>query len=760
MDEHGRVYYYNLTLGLTQWLKPRMFHLQELVFKNPKNWTVELDDKRNRYWVNRQAGVVQWDVPSCVVQYVLHSPTSPLNRPRKARKQNTANPGKTAKFEENDSSDSDPMDPPEADFADDTIPMSPEDYDRQLMRTQAAEVRAKLEANLLQGLMQNSDDFPDLTYPSFHLETVVSHEKKSEGKQGLTMTNPDGIAVEFDDDELDHKQKNVPILDLAVHRKGNMANEVLGIGETLTTDELLSFSSRQLTKALLARNEIYSVEAVQLFKNILSYMGDRESSKKIGFKHAQKIITGLLKSAQSQQDECYLQLYKQTNKNPRIKSERKGWNLLNLCLVSFPPSAVLQRLVMDHCNDALKHSTDDEVKQSAQACLSKMDIIFEVGKRFQTPSEAEITAIEANRGLEVSVLFPDGDVVFYQVDSFCTIRSLERFICQHRGIKLSQAFCLMEGTVQTFVRPEDYTGFSLFQKLDPSARVVDVMGRWENKDLSEAVELDDESVNIKKKRIGKRAKELEEQLSTGKEELMERKNPVSYSRFVFRAHVVLPPTNAHLHEDPIASHFMYLQTLSDVLTYEWPLKEAECDVLPLILALKLQVDHGNLNMRKHGRSWIQLNIHKILAPSVQDTLLLDMDDNYAALVEDNWSELMHMSKGACARRFWEHASSFEFFGGIKFLCLQSDDHTWPSEVLVTLTHDFFIVGKVDVPDCILGKWSWSQVITWGDAPTKAIFVLGTLAKQKTLNLLTKYASIISQLAKVHVELQLRGKIEL
>jgi hypothetical protein len=53
-----------------------------------------------------------------------------------------------------------------------------------------------------------------------------------------------------------------------------------------------------------------------------------------------------------------------------------------------------------------------------------------------------------------------------------------------------------------------------------------------------------------------------------------------------------------------------------------------------------------------------------------------------------------------------------------------------------------------------------QVITWGDAPTKAIFVLGTLAKQKTLNLLTKYASIISQLAKVHVELQLRGKIEL
>jgi len=75
--------------------------------------------------------------------------------------------------------------------------------------------------------------------------------------------------------------------------------------------------------------------ATRIFKNILGYMGDRQYSYPILL--AQEVTRCGLECA-SVRDEIYCQLVKQLIDNPGKASVSRGWNLMALCLSTFPPS--------------------------------------------------------------------------------------------------------------------------------------------------------------------------------------------------------------------------------------------------------------------------------------------------------------------------------------------------------------------------------------------------------------------------------------
>ncbi|CAK9109242.1 High molecular weight form of myosin-1 (High molecular weight form of myosin I) (HMWMI) [Durusdinium trenchii] len=79
--------------------------------------------------------------------------------------------------------------------------------------------------------------------------------------------------------------------------------------------------------------------AIKLFRALLGYMGDRPYSYPASL--AQEILqVGL--SVVEVRDEVLLQLVKQLNDNPSLKSRQRGWLLLTLVLRTFPPSEALE----------------------------------------------------------------------------------------------------------------------------------------------------------------------------------------------------------------------------------------------------------------------------------------------------------------------------------------------------------------------------------------------------------------------------------
>uniref|UniRef100_A0AC34R879 Rho-GAP domain-containing protein n=2 Tax=Panagrolaimus sp. JU765 TaxID=591449 RepID=A0AC34R879_9BILA len=117
--------------------------------------------------------------------------------------------------------------------------------------------------------------------------------------------------------------------------------------------------------------------ATQVFKLVLSYMGDRKSKSVpeqtalsiVEMKQKQPILT----------DEIFLQIMKQLTENPKPDSIRRGWELLGILLVFFVPSSpeIHQKVVsfVESNSDSLLDSPEVSVSQYAKHCL----------KRLQTP---------------------------------------------------------------------------------------------------------------------------------------------------------------------------------------------------------------------------------------------------------------------------------------------------------------------------------------------------------------------------------------
>ena len=170
-----------------------------------------------------------------------------------------------------------------------------------------------------------------------------------------------------------------------------------GVGKTQTTIEKIANWKKDLIKLSLLSHAEPAVEkaAVQVFRNITGYMGDRKS-KKTKVQHIKKIYGLVEQHSNSKfQDEIYCQICKQTNKNPSLESTINGWELMMLCLAVFPPSSNMMLFLMVYCAAVVEsvRSNDKKVLKFAEICLHSVEKISQLGRQDQIPSDDEIEEI-------------------------------------------------------------------------------------------------------------------------------------------------------------------------------------------------------------------------------------------------------------------------------------------------------------------------------------------------------------------------------
>ena len=337
-------------------------------------------------------------------------------------------------------------------------------------------------------------------------------------------------------------------LNFSKHRKG-WFKRTFRVGKEFTHDKLMSYKKSLIKKSLLKENRHLDTVAVQLFKNIMSYMGDRKSSKNCK-EHCKKIIRQCLAAPTGIRDECYVQLMKQTTRNPNKPSEKRGWELLTQCLCFFPPSKMIVDSVHEYIEKAIvreggqvayvlseaNQRTVLATKREAHGVLTLayLALIYlpqvqAVGARLNVPCEYELAALVDFTPIHMNVYTcNDCSVEPFRITPFTTVRSLLVELCtrlqissaaplfalyesqgKHPVLFLSDSEAKAREGRSADVRLADTaeamcdTTFYSQRKLneeqvcDAEARVLDVVSNWENTPLVEEMsdgELGDEGL--------------------------------------------------------------------------------------------------------------------------------------------------------------------------------------------------------------------------------------------------------------------------
>ncbi|XP_018803362.1 PREDICTED: uncharacterized protein LOC108977862 isoform X2 [Bactrocera latifrons] len=181
--------------------------------------------------------------------------------------------------------------------------------------------------------------------------------------------------------------------------------------------DMLSWTPEPISRPMLAlsRDKSDKKTAIELFKLVQIYMGDRKA--RVGMSLNSVAIDIIVAALPQQQlrDELYVQLCRQTTENPKRDSLIRGWELMAICLSFVPPSPTFQPTLLNYMNrhrdpafatsfpEVGKWPIHVQISHYATVCCRRLDRIGSHGRRqAKKPTEDEVEQAR-NQILRVSM---------------------------------------------------------------------------------------------------------------------------------------------------------------------------------------------------------------------------------------------------------------------------------------------------------------------------------------------------------------------
>ena len=299
----------------------------------------------------------------------------------------------------------------------------------------------------------------------------------------LTMQNRQASIADFDQIELSNDTANAEmVLDqelisaaestsLLEYEQGHL-NPVYKklFFDPMSPDEIMQWQGKLITKPLLRLPSSLEDIAVQLFKNLVSYMGDRKSSKNPQL-HAVKHTRLAMGSPEEVKDEAYLQVIKQITRNPKPQSAERGWNMLAIMASCYPPSLELYYALIHYLLDIIK-TGDEDLQKRANYIAIRLSKTFESRRRL-SPSDLEIKHVEQMKPIVLEMNFFSGAATTCQVESYTTIRELKTQVMDKLKLNISRIpyFSIFEMCYKTNCIEERY--------INEFDKVCDILSIWQ-----------------------------------------------------------------------------------------------------------------------------------------------------------------------------------------------------------------------------------------------------------------------------------------
>ena len=309
----------------------------------------------------------------------------------------------------------------------------------------------------------------------------------------LTIQNREATKYDFEQMELSPDTQNAEtVLDpelisaaentnLFEYEQTHLNKRYKGFFNAMNPDEIIQWQGQLLKKTLIKLPSSLEEIALQLFKNLVSYMGDRSSSKAPQL-HAIKHTRLAMRSPEEVKDEAYLQVIKQITRNPNPNRCMRGWNLFAIMASCYPPSMELYHALIHYLLDIIKTGDEDLAKRANYIAI-RLSKTFE-SRRKISPSDIEIKHVEAMKPIVIQMNFFSGAATSCQVESYTTIRELKTIVMRKLSLNISRIpyFSIYEMCFKPDCIEERY--------LNEFEKVCDILSVWQK-----------ETENFKKKNI-------------------------------------------------------------------------------------------------------------------------------------------------------------------------------------------------------------------------------------------------------------------
>ena len=298
----------------------------------------------------------------------------------------------------------------------------------------------------------------------------------------LTMQNREATKYDFDQMELSPDTENAEtILDpelissaentnLFEYEQTHLNKRYKGFFKAMNPDEIIEWQGSLLSKTLIRLPSSLEEIALQLFKNLMSYMGDRSSSKNPQL-HVIKHTRLAMGSPEEVKDEAYLQVIKQITRNPNPSRCIRGWNMFAIMASCYPPSMELYHALIHYLLDIIK-TGDEELAKRANYIAIRLSKTFE-SRRKISPSDLEIKHVEAMKPIIIQINFFSGAATSCQIESYTTIRELKTIIMRKLSLNISRIpfFSIYEMCYKPDSIEERY--------LNEFEKVCDILSVWQ-----------------------------------------------------------------------------------------------------------------------------------------------------------------------------------------------------------------------------------------------------------------------------------------
>ena len=460
-----------------------------------------------------------------------------------------------------------------------------------------------------------------------------------------------------------------------------------------TLPKILSYKKDLIKKPLLNLPHNMTSEAVQSFKNVVSFMGDRSTKKEAGG-HASKLLKNTLHAPEELRDEIFCQILKQIHNNPDEESLMKGWQLLAICAGTYPPSAEFEPYVMYFCE---KHKGDNkQINELALAAQKRIRATQKQGARINVPTSVEIEAVRHGDPVAIRVQKLDNTTVTVPAHSWTTVKELSRMVTHKLGLKDGTPFAIFEVSSDEEERV-----------LDEDERVLDIIAYWQKT-------YDDDRA----------------------------KNPkhVETYKFMYKVRLFLDFDP----QDEQAVDLFYIQGVFDVVNSRYPTTEKDCAQLA---ALQVQERHGDFKGMT-GMVTDQLATYcpkKFIETKAMEQ---DMEDN----IIQKWSSLAGKGYTNMDARgnYLDYIGRWKIYGSTYFIVEPSSENQWPSEIVLAINAKMILVVHPHTQE-FLAEYPYDKVVTWGKSRTSFVLVLGNMMESHKIIFRTDQGEEINGLVQAYVD---------
>jgi len=468
-------------------------------------------------------------------------------------------------------------------------------------------------------------------------------------------------------------------------------------GGKTTVTKVLSWKNDIIKKALLKMpTKELEATAVQSFRNVTGFMGDRSTNKEDAG-HAEKLLKTCLHAPVELRDEVYGQIIKQTTSNPSAQSNIKGWQLMGVVAGSFAPSSGFEPFLMSYLES---HSEDGGgVGDFAKYALGRVVKTAGLGPRREVPTTMEIEACKARMPVLVRVYHLDGTFDTMPVTSWVTPQLLKQMVCAKRGITDMDAFSIYEMT------PEGEERY-----LEPDERILDLVAYWQRLFEEEKGKADD----------GKKMKKA----TTG----------TDFYRVVFKVHMYFEPPA----DDRAAHHEMFVQAVYDVVSARYPCGEKDCLALG---SLQLQAEYGDEGLGDLAKNLARYLPSKYAESTRKSELAKELKTLHAG----------HAGKTTrfAENEYLEYVKEWQVYGSSFFFVEPQMNPDLPHEGFLAINPQGILIINPDTKE-VLATHPYSEVPTWGHSGSSFVLHIGNLIKQTKLYFSTEQGKEINDLVRAYV----------